>query len=361
MREHRGRHRAVGERRPAGQRREQHAAERVHVGAGVGAAAAQLLRRAVLDGPDPLARLGQARVRARQPREPEVTQIGVRAGQQHVGGFDVAVHEPGPVRGVQCRPHLGDHVGRQRRRQRAALAQQRVQVGPADVAHHQVQRPVVLAGRVDRDHVRMVDRRGHPRLSLEPLAEALVAGAVRRQQLQRDRPAEAQLGGAVDHAHAAAAGDRFDAAAGELGTWFELGHARIVTRGGRGSVCSRFFMDLGDPISYLVLAEGTAVLSSDGERLGTVEHVLAVADADVFDGVIVDMRAGPGGHRFADASQIDRIYERGVVLALDQDAAGRLPEPSENPAAMDADPDDVTPDGLDDKLRRAWDYLSGNY
>jgi hypothetical protein len=73
------------------------------------------------------------------------------------------------------------------------------------------------------------------------------------------------------------------------------------------------------------------------------------------------MRAGPGGHRFADASQIDRIYERGVVLALDQDAAGRLPEPSKNPAAMDADPDDVTPDGLDDKLRRAWDYLSGNY
>jgi hypothetical protein len=120
-------------------------------------------------------------------------------------------------------------------------------------------------------------------------------------------------------------------------------------------------MDHGDPISYLVLTDGTSVLSSDGQTVGTVEHVLADADADVFDGVIVDMRAGPGGHRFADASQIESIYEGAVVLTLDQDAAEQLPEPTENPAALGADPDDVTPDGLDDKLRRAWDYLSGNY
>jgi uncharacterized protein YrrD len=120
-------------------------------------------------------------------------------------------------------------------------------------------------------------------------------------------------------------------------------------------------MDLGDPISYLVLEDGTPVLTAEGEKVGTVEHVLADADSDVFDGVIVDMRAGPGGHRFADASQIETMHERGVVLTLDRDGAERLPEPAENPAAMGADPDDVTPDGLDDKLRRAWDYLSGNY
>jgi hypothetical protein len=49
------------------------------------------------------------------------------------------------------------------------------------------------------------------------------------------------------------------------------------------------------------------------------------------------------------------------VLALDQAGAQRLPEPGESPAAMGAGPDDTVPDGLDDKLRRAWDYLSGNY
>ena len=120
-------------------------------------------------------------------------------------------------------------------------------------------------------------------------------------------------------------------------------------------------MDLGDPASYLVLAGGTPVVASDGREVGTVEHVLADADNDVFDGVIVDMRVGPGGHRFADASQVQAFYERGVVLALSSEATERLPEPAENPAVLDAGPDDTVPDDLGDKLRRAWDYLSGNY
>jgi hypothetical protein len=120
-------------------------------------------------------------------------------------------------------------------------------------------------------------------------------------------------------------------------------------------------MDLGNPISYLVLADGTPVLASDGQELGRIEHVLADADADVFDGVIVDMRAGPGGHRFADAAQLEAIHERGVVLALDAEAAARLPEPSENPATLGADAADTAPDDLGVKLRRAWDYLSGRY
>jgi len=120
-------------------------------------------------------------------------------------------------------------------------------------------------------------------------------------------------------------------------------------------------MDLGNPTSYLVLADGTPVLSSDGHEVGTVEHVLADDDADVFDGVIVDMRAGPGGHRFADAAQVEAIYERGVVLGLTASAAEALPEPRDNPPTLEASPDDTAPDDLKDKLKRAWDYLSGNY
>jgi uncharacterized protein YrrD len=120
-------------------------------------------------------------------------------------------------------------------------------------------------------------------------------------------------------------------------------------------------MDLGNPISYLVLSDGTSVLSSDGHEIGTVEHVLADADTDVFDGVIVDTSAGPGGHRFADAEQIASIHERGVVLTVDASGAEKLPEPGKNPAALDAGPDDTVPDGLDDRLRRAWDWISGNY
>jgi uncharacterized protein YrrD len=120
-------------------------------------------------------------------------------------------------------------------------------------------------------------------------------------------------------------------------------------------------MDLGAPSSYMTLAEGTPVLSSDGERIGTVEHVLADAESDIFDGLVIDVRSGPGGHRFVDAPQVARIHEQGVVLSIDANAAGQLPEPSANPATMAADPADVAPDDLGDKLRRAWNRVSGNY
>jgi hypothetical protein len=120
-------------------------------------------------------------------------------------------------------------------------------------------------------------------------------------------------------------------------------------------------MDLGDPVSYLTLTEGTPVFAAGGAQIGVVEHVLADADADVFDGLIVDRRAGPGGWRFVDAPQIDRMCEQGVLLALGEREAEALPEPAENPATMRAEPDDVTPSDLSDKLRRAWDYLSGRY
>ncbi len=42
---------------------------------------------------------------------------------------------------------------------------------------------------------------------------------------------------------------------------------------------------------------------------------------------MVATRPGPGGHRFVDATQIDRLYMRGVTLTLDHAATERLPEP----------------------------------
>ena len=66
-------------------------------------------------------------------------------------------------------------------------------------------------------------------------------------------------------------------------------------------------------------------------------------------------------HRFVDAPEVERIHERGVVLALDAARAKRLPEPSENPATMSASPDDTAEGELERKLRRAWDLISGRY
>jgi uncharacterized protein YrrD len=121
--------------------------------------------------------------------------------------------------------------------------------------------------------------------------------------------------------------------------------------------------DLGPPASYLVCGEGTPVYSSDGEKLGEVEHVLADEDTDIFDGIVIDRSVLPGGQRFVDASKIDEIYERGVVVTVDAAAAQSLPEPSANPAAMETTGEDFVErewdDELEQKLKRAWDRISG--
>lgn len=118
-------------------------------------------------------------------------------------------------------------------------------------------------------------------------------------------------------------------------------------------------MDLGAPISYEVLEPGTPIFSSDGEQIGKVTHVLADEGEDVFDGIVIGEHPGRHGHRFADADDIDRIYERGVVLKLDHVAAEGLHEPTANPAVIRDDPADAG--RHHDRLRRAWDLISGNY
>jgi hypothetical protein len=117
--------------------------------------------------------------------------------------------------------------------------------------------------------------------------------------------------------------------------------------------------DLGAPSSYLALQSGAGVYGSDGESLGEVEHVLADPDADIFDGLVIDRSVLPGGHRFVDAEQVEEVYERGVVLKLDRSEAESLPQPSENPAAMDVDPGEGVEGPLESKLRRAWELISG--
>ena len=114
--------------------------------------------------------------------------------------------------------------------------------------------------------------------------------------------------------------------------------------------------DYGDPGSYLTLAEGTDVICSDGRPFGTVAHVLAAPEEDIFDGIVI---AAPGGYRFVDAPEVGAIHERAVLLKIDHSAAEQLPEPSENPAALSVDPDDRVHVGMGEKLRRAWDGIAG--
>lgn len=106
--------------------------------------------------------------------------------------------------------------------------------------------------------------------------------------------------------------------------------------------------DVGAPISYLVLPDGTPVYDQAGDRVGTVEHVLSDDREDVFHGLV--LKTGEGhGHRYAPADVVDGIFEKAVIVTK---PAADLPEPSADPAAESA-----TDTSMGEQLKKAWDWI----
>ena len=101
-------------------------------------------------------------------------------------------------------------------------------------------------------------------------------------------------------------------------------------------------MDEGLPIAYLVLEEGVPVYAAGGELLGTVDHVVAAPELDIFHGIVMKVS---GGRRFVAAAQVDSLHERGVDLTISEAEAAALPEPhGAAPVFRDAEPG-VKPSG----------------
>src|ERR1700692_1462707 len=95
-------------------------------------------------------------------------------------------------------------------------------------------------------------------------------------------------------------------------------------------------MDEGFPIAYEVLEKGVPVLASDGQQVGTVHHVVAAPEEDIFHGLVI---AVPGrGRRFVAAAAVAALPERGVDLRIDSVAAQGLPEPGGGAPVYDEDP-----------------------
>lgn len=109
--------------------------------------------------------------------------------------------------------------------------------------------------------------------------------------------------------------------------------------------------DLGRPIAYLVLAEGTPVYDSGGAQVGSVAAVLADEPVDVFHGLIAS-RDGDSRPVFAGRDQIRQLYERGVILSVPAD---QLHDIDEDPAAAEAAEQLNNP--LQVGLRRARQWL----
>jgi hypothetical protein len=110
----------------------------------------------------------------------------------------------------------------------------------------------------------------------------------------------------------------------------------ISPPGATRAVSSRTVVDEGLPIAYEVLDEGVPVYASGGHQVGTVEHVVAAPELDIFHGIVIDV---DGERKFVPADQIASLHERGVDLAIDAAAVAALPPPHGGaPAWRDAEP-----------------------
>lgn len=112
---------------------------------------------------------------------------------------------------------------------------------------------------------------------------------------------------------------------------------------------------LGAPSSYLVAPPGLPVISSDGATVGRLEHVVADNSVDIFEGIVLLTSEGVVQHRFVDRADIKDFYDGGVLLSIPAEGIADLHTLSEDPAAAPTPP----PEDMHDRLRRAWDLISG--
>jgi hypothetical protein len=83
-------------------------------------------------------------------------------------------------------------------------------------------------------------------------------------------------------------------------------------------------VDEGLPIAYQVLDKDVPVYAVGGEQVGTVDHVVAAPELDIFHGIVINV---DGGRRFVAAEEVATLHERGVDLNITETEAAALPEP----------------------------------
>ncbi len=89
-------------------------------------------------------------------------------------------------------------------------------------------------------------------------------------------------------------------------------------------------------MAYTVLGAGVPVTASDGKKVGTVHHVVAAPEKDIFHGIV--LATGGFGRRFVEAADVASIHEGGVDLSIDSVATLGLPEPNGGAPVYAGDP-----------------------
>ena len=73
-----------------------------------------------------------------------------------------------------------------------------------------------------------------------------------------------------------------------------------------------------DPVAWIVIERGWEVVSSDGQKIGTVDEVLGDQNADIFDGLAVaaGLLKKP---KYVPAERVGEIVEGRLTLELTKD------------------------------------------
>jgi sporulation protein YlmC with PRC-barrel domain len=86
---------------------------------------------------------------------------------------------------------------------------------------------------------------------------------------------------------------------------------------------------VADPVSWLQIAQGWNVVTSDGVVVGTVAQVEGDKQADIFDGLAVESKE-PKQIRYVPGEQVGAIYPGEVTLKIGSAEAAAL-EPFKAP------------------------------
>ena len=146
-------------------------------------------------GPSPMQDLG----------DPEVGEIRVAVlGEEDILRLHVAVDDPATVGVVERtgdRREDGDHLRSLEAARLALGVEMLVEIAAIDVLHHQIDMPIMLADIVNGQDMGVLQSRHRARLALETLGIVRLVRQRRGQDLDRDRPLEDRIEGAIDGRH----------------------------------------------------------------------------------------------------------------------------------------------------------------
>ena len=97
------------------------------------------------------------------------------------------------------------------------------------------------------------------------------------------------------------------------------------------------------PIAYEALTKGTRVLTATGTEIGIVEHVLADASLDLFDGIVVKTAEGL---RFVTADQVGLITTVTVHTKVADADVANLQMPHTGDQVLEDNPDEYDGNSL---------------